>query len=173
MRQTTPAAPSRRLQVLALVGSLGLPFGAAAAGGWITRQSLDPWYAQLSKPAWTPSGTAIGTVWSLLYTLMGLSAWLVWRAHAFKRVKRGPSQTAAAFFALQLALNLTWSCAFFGLRSPAAGMAVMVPLWLAVLGWARAAGRVAPLAGWFQLPYLAWVAFAALLNAVVWSRNST
>ena len=74
-------------------------------------------------------------------------------------------------FAAQLGLNVLWSWAFFGARSTVAGLAVIVALWLAVAGWVRAAGRIDPLAGRLQIPYLAWVSFAGLLNATIFVMN--
>ncbi len=174
-KETMPHGRSATLspgrQALGLLICLALPFGVAAAGGWITTRSLSPWYEQLVKPDWTPPGSVIGTIWSVLYASMGISAWLGWRAIARGQVEARPARMVVGFFALQLALNFLWSWAFFGLRSPAAGLAVIVPLWLAVLGWSRAAGQLVPLAGWLQYPYLAWVAFAAILNAAIWDAN--
>jgi tryptophan-rich sensory protein len=151
--------------------SLALPYAAAAAGGYATSRSVDSWYQALHKPAWTPPGQVIGAVWTVLYGLMGLSAWPTWRTGATGRTAPGQANAARAWFFVQLGLNTAWSFAFFGLRSPLAGLAVIVPLWLSVVGWIRATGRVHRAASWLQLPYLAWVSFATTLNAAIWWQN--
>jgi tryptophan-rich sensory protein len=185
------------VQALALGGSLALSYAAAAAGAWATNRSLDDWYSALKKPSWTPPGAVIGAIWTVLYTLMGLSLWLGWRRVATADDSGGPAgapdgapeQTpnlpaagapgpappalhpALAWFAIQLGLNVLWSFAFFAARSTVAGLAVIVALWVAVAGWVRMVGRIDPLAGRLQLPYLGWVSFAGVLNATIWWRN--
>jgi tryptophan-rich sensory protein len=161
-----PTSGRGRIQsVVGLAVCLAVPFGAAAAGSWATSRALDDWYPSLAKPGWTPPGSTIGAVWSVLYTLMGISAWLVWRR------ADASSTNVYRWFFVQLGLNTTWSFAFFGLRSPLAGLVAIVPLFAAVVGWAIAAGRVSPLAGCLQIPYAAWVAFAGFLNATIWWLN--
>jgi tryptophan-rich sensory protein len=163
-----PRAPH---QALALLLALALPATVAGLGGWVTSRSVDTWYRTLRRPTWTPSGRLIGAIWTVLYALMGIGSWLVWRAGASDPARGQAAARAQRLYLVQLALNLGWSFAFFGLRSTAAGLAVIVPLWVAILAWVRAAGRASPLAGRLQVPYVAWVAFAATLNAAIWRRN--
>lgn len=124
------------------------------------------WYQGLAKPPLTPPGWVFGVVWTLLYLAMGTAAWLVWR-----RRDRPGAQTALALFVVQLALNLAWSPAFFGLRNVGLGFAVIVPLLLAVAATTVAFRRVSRPAGWLFLPYLAWVAFATVLAYQIWQLN--
>jgi tryptophan-rich sensory protein len=158
-------------QAAALLACLAVPFMAAGLGSWATNQSVHDWYPTLRKPSWTPPGRVIGAVWSVLYTLMGISAWLTWRRAVDGKAARGEADAARTWFLGQLALNTAWSFAFFGLRSPLAGLAVILPLWGSVASWTRAAARVDRLAGALQLPYLGWVSFASVLNAVIWWKN--
>ena len=187
-------APPATTQALVLGGALALSYAAAGAGSWATARSLRTWYPTLKKPTWTPPGGAIGAIWTALYTLMGVSLWLDWRrAATARRPDPEPAsesvsdaewyphnrpravppalRPALAWFAAQLGLNVLWSFAFFAARSTGAGLAVVVALWLAVAGWVRAAGRIDPLAGRLQIPYLAWVSFAGLLNATILVLN--
>lgn len=147
----------------ALAAFVAACFAVAALGGWATAGGLEAWYPALAKPSWTPPDWLFGPVWTVLYLSMAVAAWRVWR-----RVGWGGALTA---FAVQLALNLAWSVGFFGLRSPGLGVAIIVPLWVAILVALRRFQRVDPVAGWLMAPYLAWVTFAAALNAAVWWLN--
>jgi tryptophan-rich sensory protein len=167
----TPSGPSLARQAVALAVCLAVPFAAAALGGYATSRSVDTWYQTLERPAWTPSGRVIGTIWSVLYALMGLSSWLAWREHASGRASTARMQPAATWFVCQLGLNMAWSFAFFGLRSTVAGLAVIVALWLSIAAWIRALGQVNRPAALLQAPYLAWVSFAGYLNATIWWLN--
>ncbi len=137
------------------------------AAGWIgSRYIPGQWYAALAKPAWTPPDAVFGPVWSLLYLLMGIAAWLVWRRAGFKR-----AGGALALFIGQLGLNALWSYLFFG-----AHLIGVALLELAVLGGAvllvtiRFWRRERP-AGLLMLPYLLWVGFAFYLNFAFWWLN--
>lgn len=146
--------------VVALVGWLIVCFAVAAFGA---RYRPGPWYAALAKPSWTPPNRLFAPVWSALYILMAVAAWLVWRA-----VGPGPE---LALFAVQLALNAAWSLLFFGLHRPFLALADIAALWLAVAVTVLAFWHVRPLAAWLLLPYLAWITFAAALNAALWRLN--
>lgn len=145
---------------LALVAFLALCYAAAFVGARFTAASLGDWYASLAKPAWTPPGAVIGTVWSVLYTLMGVSAWLAWRARA--------PRAAWVAFGIQLALNVAWSALFFGLRSPALALVAIVALAIAIAATLALFWRASRWAGALLVPYLAWVCFASVLNASIW-----
>jgi tryptophan-rich sensory protein len=153
--------------IIGLLVAVGICFGAAGVGGAFTARAIPTWYAQLSKPAWTPPGWLFGPVWSLLYLMMGVAAWLVWR--------RGASAAVAAplaLFGVQLALNVAWSGLFFGLRRPGTAFAEIVVLWCSIAATLFAFWRVTPSAGWLMLPYLAWVTYASALNFTIWRMNA-
>ncbi|HET8567690.1 MAG TPA: TspO/MBR family protein [Candidatus Limnocylindria bacterium] len=152
--------------VLALLVSLALSFAAAGVGGLATARGLRGWYGTLAKPRWTPPSWVFAPAWTVLYAAMAVAAWLVWR-------ERGAAEVAIplAWYALQLALNVAWSVVFFGLRSPMAGLAVIVLLWWAIAGTIAAFAPVSPLGALVLLPYLAWVTFATALNAAIAAAN--
>jgi translocator protein len=164
----TPASklaptPKRLSTVLGLVGWLLLCFAAAALGGFFRPGE---WYAQLTKPAWNPPSWIFGPVWTALYAMMAVAAWLVWRAAGFRAQAR-----PLGLFLLQLTLNAAWSPLFFGLQSPALAFAVIVLLWLAILATLGAFWQVNRISGALLLPYLGWVTFAAALNFTLWRLN--
>lgn len=152
--------------ILALVLLVGLCLGVGGLGGAVTAESVTTWYATLNKPSFNPPNWIFGPVWTALYILMGVAAWRVWRA-ADRDTARGP----LAVFALQLAVNLGWSVAFFGLRNPGLAVVVILALDLLVLATALMFRRIDRLATWLLVPYLAWISFATLLNVTIWRIN--
>jgi tryptophan-rich sensory protein len=160
----------RPRSLLALGGFLAASFGAAAFGSYFTFQSVDSWYPTLEKPSWRPPNAAFGPVWTVLYTLMAISAWLVWRRDDATTSPPARKQALLAW-GIQLALNAAWSAVFFGARSPGGGLAVIAALVPAIAANAVLAGRVSKLAGLLLVPYLAWTTFAAVLNARIWQLN--
>lgn len=146
----------------ALAGWVALSFMPAAIGAPFPAPG---WYRQLRKPSWSPPPWVFGPVWTLLYTLMGIAAWLV---ASGGRAGRGP---ALAAFGLQLALNAAWTPIFFGLRRPALALAEIAFTLAAVTATVVLFLRQRTPAGLLLLPYLAWTAFAAVLNAAIWRRN--
>jgi translocator protein len=152
-------------QTAGLVVSLLIVFGIATLGGAITNLSVTTWYPSLVKPSWTPSGATIGVIWTILYILMGIAAWVIWRRHSEGR------KLPLAIYALQLLLNLGWSALFFGLRSPGLALIEIGVLWLAILATSVAFWKVSKLAGVLMIPYLSWVTVAGVLNALIWKMN--
>lgn len=150
---------------------LALALGAASLGGYFSSKSVRSWYPSLRKPSWTPPGWLFGPVWTLLYILMAISAWLVRRD-----AKRNPQLARSGAFALaawvqQLALNVTWSYVFFGRRRIGEGLGTIVALWWSILEATCLASRVSRVGGLLLLPYLAWTTFAAALNFQIWRLN--
>ena len=149
---------------------LGLAFwlGLSLAAGWVgSRFQPGEWYKNLVQPALTPPGWVFGLVWTLLYILMGIAAWLVWQRYGL---------TGAAWplglFILQLGLNALWSYLFFGLRHPGLAFLDIVALWLTILATLMAFWQYYPPAGQLLLPYLLWVSFAVYLNLQFWRLNT-
>ena len=141
-------------------------FAAAGLGGIVTTPNIPTWYADLAKPAWTPPDWIFGPVWTLLYLMMAVSAWLVWRQTGFAGAK-----LPLGLFAIQLVLNSLWSVLFFGLQSPGASAVEIILLWAAILATLIAFWKRSNLAGGMLAPYLAWVSFAAALNFAIWRLN--
>ena len=137
------------------------------AAGWVGSQfSPGEWYASLSKPSWNPPGAVFAPVWTFLYILMGIAAWLVWREKGF-----AGNRTVLLVFVVQLVLNGLWSYLFFGLHNPLAAFIEILVLWLLILITLVLFWRVRSLAGVLLIPYLAWVAFASVLNFTLWRLN--
>lgn len=138
-----------------------------AAGGLVTAPAIESWYTTLEKPWFTPPSWVFGPVWTVLYTLQGVAAWLLWRGG----LERREVKIALGLFGVQFALNLAWSPAFFGLQSPLLGLVVIVPLWFAIAATMAAAWRVDRRATLLLVPYLAWVSLATALNYAIWTLN--
>jgi translocator protein len=124
------------------------------------------WYGALTKPAWNPPGWLFGPVWTALYTMMAVAAWLVWRQGGWAR-QRSP----LLLFLTQLTLNALWTPLFFGAHWLGVAFADIVLLWLAIAATLASFRRVNRLAAWLLAPYLAWVGFAAVLNFTLWRMN--
>lgn len=153
--------------IVRLFVSIGACEGAGGIGSIFTIASIPTWYAALQKPVFTPPNSVFGPVWVTLYLLMGIALFLVWRRGLDVKGVR----PAFIVFWVQLALNVLWTVTFFGLRSPLAGVVLIVILWLLILYTAIRFFRVSKAAGWLLIPYLAWVTLASYLNVGVWLLN--
>ena len=153
----------RLYSMLGLAMWIALSFGAAATGlVWTPGE----WYAGLNKPAWTPPNSLFGPVWSALYLMMGIAAWLVWRRGGF-----AAARGALALFLVQLALNAAWTPAFFGLHQTGLGLIIIVALWMAIAATMTAFFRHDRAGAVLLVPYLIWITYAAALNFAVWRLN--
>ncbi len=140
---------------------------AGVVGALTTTTGSSPWYQTLAKPSFQPPGWVFGPVWTLLYTLMGIAAWRVWR-----RGRDSPGvHLAVVLFGIQLALNAAWSPIFFGAHAITLALVVLLLLSAAVLATLVAFVRIDRPAGWMLAPYLAWVTFASILNAAIVNLN--
>jgi benzodiazapine receptor len=138
-----------------------------ASGVLLSGDGVTAWYPTLAKPAFTPPSWVFGPVWTTLFALLGVAAWLVWRADLERRAVR----VALAVFALQYVVQVAWSGVFFGLRWPAGGLTVIAVLWVGVVATIAAFARVDRRAALLLVPYLAWVSLAAALNYRIWQLN--
>jgi translocator protein len=151
---------------LVLIALIVLCLGTGFAGSIATRQSVRDWYPTLRKPSGTPPSWVFGPVWTTLYILMAVAAWMLWREVGWT-VARPP---LILFFG-QLALNLAWSGIFFGSRMPGFALVEIIVLWLAIVATALFFWYYVPLAGFLLLPYLAWVTYAMYRNFGIWRLN--
>ena len=156
------AAPHSR-GTLGFIVILALCLAVSAVGGAVTATSVGSWYPLLAKPAFNPPNWIFAPVWTALYFMMAIAAWRVWR--------RGGARRALSLFALQLALNLAWSIVFFGMHAVGAALLEILVLLLAILATTVVFWRSDRMAGLLFVPYAAWVAFAAILNAAIWQLN--
>jgi tryptophan-rich sensory protein len=154
-------------QLAVLMALVALCLLTGAVGAALTAVSVRDWYPTLRKPPWTPPDWLFGPVWTTLYVLMALAAWLVWRRGGWPA-----SRAALGLFAVQLVLNGAWSGLFFTLRSPGAAFAEIIHLWVAILATVWAFVQVSRLAAGLLAPYLIWVTYAAALNGAIWMMNS-
>jgi tryptophan-rich sensory protein len=152
-------------QALALIVILLICFAAAGLGSVATTPNIPTWYASLTKPSWNPPNWLFGPVWTALYICMTVAAWLVWR--------QGGARGPLTLFAVQLALNAAWSWLFFGFHLPGAAFVEILVLLAAIAAttvvafWPKSKA-----AGILMVPYLAWVAFASVLNFAIWRMNA-
>ena len=156
---------SQQKQALGLVAWLAVSFAASAIGALASIRSASA-YAELVQPAWAPPSSVFGPVWTVLYGLMGVAAWLVWRCGGSRA-----NRSALMLFLAQLAVNALWTWLFFAWRLGGVAFADIVLLWLLIVATIMAFWRVSRLAGALLVPYLLWVSFAAALNFSVWQLN--
>jgi translocator protein len=141
--------------------------GVGIASGLLSQGEIASWFNTLNKPTWTPPSSLFGPVWTILYFLMGMSLWLVWKVYATESHKRN----AVTIFAIQLFLNFWWSIIFFKFHSPGIAlidiflMAITISLTIYYFSF------ISRLAAWLLVPYIAWVSFATVLNYNIWWMN--
>ena len=153
-------------QALGLAGWLVASFVAGGIGS-VASINAAGFYGQLTQPSWGPPAWLFGPVWSVLFVLMGVSAWLVWRKYGFHG-----AGAALKLYAAQLVANALWTWLFFAWQQGGLALAEIAILWLLILATILAFWRLDRLAALLLLPYLAWVSFAAALNFALWRLNS-
>lgn len=145
---------------LALVGFIIITFVAPLLS---VGSMPGTWYEDLHKPSWNPPAWLFGPAWTLLYTLMAVAAWLVWKRVGFSR--------PLVLYFVQLALNAAWTPIFFGAHQLGWALIEIVVMWVTILLTLLSFRRVNPTAGWLFVPYLVWVSFATCLNFTLWRLN--
>ena len=160
-------APNKNIQSakrwLALLAWIIASFSAGGIGAFFMPGA---WYDALNKPSWNPPGWIFGPVWSALYAMMAVSAWLIWQRGGFPKQSK-----PLLWFSVQLLLNALWSPLFFGLHQPGIAFGEILLLWGGIAGTMRAFYPVSRKAVYLLIPYLAWVSFAAVLNFAIWRLN--
>jgi tryptophan-rich sensory protein len=149
--------------VLGFIGWLLLCYTPALTAAFI---SMGDWFYLLHKPAWNPPNWLFGPVWMTLYTLMAISAWLVWCQGGWVKQMR-----PLTLFVIQLVLNALWTPLFFGLHLPALAFFEMLLLWVTLLATIGSFWKVHRWAAILLIPYITWVSFAAFLNFTIWRLN--
>ncbi len=152
-------AKHSKIDIPKLAASIGICLLAGAVGSIFTVSAIPNWYATLAKPFFAPPNWVFAPVWTTLYVIMGISLFLVWRKGFSKKTK-----AAVNVFGIQLALNVLWSLAFFGLKSPIAGFVVIIALWAAIAATIMKLMKISRSAGLLLVPYIAWMSIAAVLN---------
>jgi tryptophan-rich sensory protein len=146
---------------------IGICLAVGASGSGITATNVHHWYLSLSPPPLTPPNWLFGPVWGVLYVLMGVAAWLIWRqADLFSQQRR-----ALAAWGWQLGINALWVPVFFGLHLMVPALGVILVLAGAITLTIRKFWPLSRVAALLMLPYLAWAGFATYLNAGFWWLN--
>ncbi|MFM9114669.1 MAG: TspO/MBR family protein [Planctomycetota bacterium] len=141
--------------------------GAGGLGAFATTPEIAGWYKTIKKPTWNPPDYVFGPVWTTLYILMAIAAWLVWKPHGFRA-----AATPLTLFAIQLGLNIAWSFIFFGKHQIGWALVEIVVLWVAILVTMISFFACSKAAGWLLLPYWLWVTFATVLNFALWRLSA-
>ncbi|MDD5011081.1 MAG: tryptophan-rich sensory protein [Phycisphaerae bacterium] len=139
----------------------------ALTGSFFVSPAALDWYGSLQKPVFTPPAWLFAPVWTVLYLLMAISVFLIWR----KGLNTAAGKTAVAAFIFQLVFNCLWTPIFFGLRLPLVALGDIVILWLAVFATITSFWKVSKLAAILLIPYILWISFAAVLNASIYLLN--
>jgi tryptophan-rich sensory protein len=153
----------KRLRLLQLFFIIFVCQAAGLIGSIFTFSAISTWYTGLNKPFFSPPNWIFGPVWIILYTMMGISAYLVWQ----RGVKKVPVSQALNIFALQLILNALWSIIFFGMKSPPAAFLEILILWVFIVKTIQRFSKLSQTAAYLLYPYLAWVSFATVLNLAI------
>ena len=156
----------KRTDWLPLIGFIALSQLAGVVGSFFTVSSVNTWYNTLVHPALNPPSWVFGPVWTTLYILMGVAAFLVWKQGKGARKRR-----ALIVFGLQLSPNALWSVVFFGLQWPLGGVVVIAAMWLSIVWTMVLFNNISRQSARLLWPYLAWVTFASYLNVAIWLLN--
>jgi benzodiazapine receptor len=140
---------------------------AGAVGSIFTTPAIPGWYAGLAKPPFNPPNWVFAPVWTILYALMGMAAYLVYE----QRAKTGAVRKALAVFGAQLILNALWSIVFFGAHAILGGIVVIVLLWAMILASIWLFAKISKAAAALLVPYILWVSFATVLNISLYALN--
>lgn len=168
---------------LLLLVSILLSQAAGYVGSLATQRSINTWYVSLDKPLFNPPNWVFAPVWFILYTLMGISLYLVWVElkkptgvfawfkYKLQAKKREQMYSSVIFFLIHLVVNAVWSQVFFGLQELGSALVVLVLLWIMVATLIYVFGKFSRWASILLLPYLGWLTFAGLLNYSLWMMN--
>ncbi len=147
--------------------SILIPLLVGAVAGLFTSSGVNGWYALANKPWFNPPNWIFAPVWTLLYIMMGIAFFLIWKSTADKNVK----QTAMILFSIQLVINFFWSFIFFKLQQPGWAFAEILLMWVMILLTIIWFGKISAAAAWLLVPYICWVSFASVLNYSIWKLN--
>lgn len=150
-----------------LIISILICQAAGFIGSFFTVPSIESWYATINKPSFNPPNWIFAPVWTTLFLLMGIALYRVWNKGIYTKYVK----IAITIFGIQLLLNSLWSILFFGMESPLLGLIEIVFLWLAILFSIIYFSKVDKIAAYLLVPYIAWVSFAAILNAAIYMLN--
>lgn len=166
MQFRLPWAPKQH-NYLVLLGFIFLAQGAGLLGSIFTLSAITDWYIYLNKPVFSPPNWVFGPVWTILYVLIGISAYLVWRKYQFGKKARAFWHVYSA----QLILNALWSIIFFGFKLPGLAFIEILAMWYFIVQSIQESKKLSLWSAYLLYPYLAWVTFASVLNLSIWLLN--
>ncbi len=153
-------------KIVKLILCIIIPLSIGALSGFATASGIDSWYMTLNKPTFNPPNYIFSPVWTLLYTLMGISIYLILQAPKNEYTKK-----AIAIFSIQLFLNFWWSILFFKFHLLGVAFVEIILIWLSILTMIIVFYKINKTASYLQIPYLLWVSFASVLNFTYWLIN--
>jgi tryptophan-rich sensory protein len=156
----------KKNNILKLSVSLALPLGIGAIAGMYTSEAVSEWFAALNKPSFSPPNWLFGPVWTMLYILMGISLFLIWKQEPSRQRNR-----AISVFLVQMALNFAWSFIFFYFNRIGLALIEIMLLWISIILMLLQFYKLKPLAACLNIPYFLWVTFATILNAAYFVLN--
>lgn len=158
---------SRSKIITGFIICLLIPLVIGGISGYITSSEINTWFSALRKPSFNPPNTVFGPVWTVLYLLMGISSFLVWKGPETRLRNK-----ALAVYGAQLFLNFWWSIIFFSFHSLLFAVIEIIALWALITYMIVLFGKVSKTAAYLNLPYILWVSFATLLTVAFWWLNS-
>lgn len=162
-----PKSLNRKFQFFPFIISLAITLAIGFVASIFTRPEIDGWYATLKKPSFNPPNFAFPLAWTILYIMIAISAYLVWK----QRSRALTYKTTAGIYFIQLLLNFSWSIVFFGMHQIFGALVIIGLLWISIIFNIRWFGKFSKTAAWLLVPYLLWVSFAALLNFSIYLLN--
>ena len=153
--------------VYKLIIAIAIPLAIGSISGYLTATSVNGWFVTLNKPFFNPPKWLFAPVWTVLYIMMGISFYIIWKSHA-KLEKR---YTGYTYYWLQLALNFMWSLLFFYFQRPDLALIDIILLFIMIASTIFSFRKISKTAAWLLVPYLCWVAFATALNFQIWRLN--
>lgn len=152
--------------IIKLIVSLFLPLSVGAVAGMFTSQAVPIWYASLNRPSFSPPNWVFGPVWTILYVLLGISFFLIWKENPTRE-----RNLAIKVFSIQMLLNFAWSFLFFYFNLIGVALIEIILLWISITLMIYLFYKIKPLAAYLNIPYLLWVSFATILNAGYYLLN--
>jgi translocator protein len=152
--------------ILTVIICIALPLIVGGVAGIATSGNINAWYATLNKPVFNPPNYLFGPVWTILYILMGISLFMIWRSPSCDA-----RNYALAIFGIQLILNFAWTFLFFHYKLPGWAFVEIILVWISVMAMIIIFHRINKTAAFIQIPYLLWVSFASVLNGSIWYLN--
>jgi translocator protein len=157
---------AKTINILKFIVALVIPLGLGGLAGMVTSEAIPEWYATLNKPSFSPPNWLFGPVWTILYIILGISFFLVW-----KKAPGVDRNKALLIFGVQMVLNFAWTFIFFYFKMLQLALIEIMVLWLSILIMMLWFYRVKPLAAYLNIPYILWVTFATVLNAGYYYLN--